>query len=80
MFEMRKDVKQLIEKKVEIFHLLVAKLWFIMKGFEPDLDTAMIFFTTILSKINVDDWGKLRSIHRFVNCIFKEKYLLARQI
>ena len=55
LFEVREDDKQLSEKKEELFHLMVAKLLFIMKMPRPDLETAVIFLTTRLLKSDVDN-------------------------
>ena len=56
IFEVREDNKQLSDKKGELFHLVVAKLLFIMKGSRPDLETAVSLLTTRVSKSDVDDW------------------------
>ena len=52
---------------------MVAKVLFITKRSRPDLDTAVVFLTTRLSKSDVDEWKKLRRIFRFVHCTLKEK-------
>ena len=72
-FEVREDAKQMSEKKGGLFHLLVEKLLFIMKGSIPYLDTAMGFLTTRLSKSDVDNREKLRRMMRFFHCTLKEK-------
>ena len=55
---------------------MVGKLLIIMKRSRTDLDTDMGLLMTRVSKSDVDDWGKLRRILRFVHCILKEKDVL----
>ena len=59
LFEVRKDTKQLSDNKVELFHSVMVKLSFIMKRSRPDLDIAVSFLTTRVSKRDIDEWGKL---------------------
>ena len=56
-----------------LFHSVVTKLLFIMKRSRTDLETAVVFLMTRVSKSDIDDWGELRSILRFVHCTLKEK-------
>ena len=79
LLEVREDSKQLSKKKGELFHSVVVKLLFIMKRSRLDLDTAVIVFTMRVSKSEVDDWGKLRSVLSFFHCTLKEKIFLGRQ-
>ena len=44
-----------------------------MKVYKPDLEKAVIFLKTRVSKIDVDDWGKFRGVLRFVHCTLEEK-------
>ena len=55
---------------------MVVEFLFIMKSSGPDLDTVMGFLMKRVSKSDVDNWGKLRSVLRFVHCNFKEKRFL----
>ena len=70
-FEVREYSEQLCEKKGDIFHLVVAKLLFIVKSSRPDLDTYVSFLTTRVSKSEVEDWGNLRRVLSFVHCTLK---------
>ena len=71
-FGVREDANKLSEKKGELYHSLVANFLFIMKIFRPDLETDVSFLTNRVSNRDVDDWGKLRRILRFIYCILKE--------
>ena len=44
-----------------------------MKSSRPYLEIYVIFLKTIVPKSNVDDWGKLRRMLRFVCCTIKGK-------
>ena len=57
LFEVRKDAKQLSEKKGEMWHLVVSKLLFIMNSSRPDLEIVVIFFMTMVLKSDIDDWN-----------------------
>ena len=71
LFEVREDADKLSENKEELFHSVLAKLLFIMKGSRPDLETAVSFLTFIVSNSYVDYWGKLKRMMRFVHCTLK---------
>ena len=71
-FEVREYSEQLSDKKVELFHLVMANLLFLMNNSRPDLDTAMSFLTKRLSNIGVSDWENFRRILRFFHCNLKE--------
>ena len=66
LFEVREDSRQLSENKGKLLHLVVAKLLFIMKTSRPDLETAMSFLTTRVSKSGIENWENLRRILRFI--------------
>ena len=56
VFEVREDSKQLIEKKRELFHLVVANILFIMKSSRPVLEMAVSFLTSRVSKSDIEHW------------------------
>ena len=58
MFEVKEDAKQLSENKGEILKLVVAKLLLIMKRYRTNLDTAVSFLMTRVSKSDVDNSEK----------------------
>ena len=53
--KVRQDDKQLSKNKGELFQLVVSKLLFIMKRSRTDLETAVGFLITRVSKSDVDD-------------------------
>ena len=79
-FEVKEDAEQMSEKKGELFHSVVETFLFITKRSRPDLEKAMGFLTTRVSKSDVDNWEKWRSILRFVHCTLKGKNILERQL
>ena len=72
-FKVRKYYEQLSEKKGELFHLVVEKFVFIMKRYIPDSEKAVIFLMKRVPKSDVDYWGKLRRVSRFVHFTLKGK-------
>ena len=53
--------KKLNGTKKEVFHSVVQKLLYIMKRYMPDLETAVSYLCTRVSKSDIDDWKKLRT-------------------
>ena len=47
--------EQLDDRKGEIFHLVVAKLLFVMKRDRPDLEPGISFLMKLVSKIYTDN-------------------------
>ena len=64
--EVKEYSEQLSEKKGDLFGSLVENLMFIIKISRPYLGTAVRFLTTRVSKSDVDDWGRLQRVLRFV--------------
>ena len=64
--EVNPDYKPLSPDKADILHSIVAALLWIMKRSRPDLETAISFLCTRVSKIDKDDWKKLRRVIAFV--------------
>ena len=54
------------EEKSDIFHSVVAKLLYITKRARPDIETAVYYLCTCVSKSTEDDWGKLRRVLGFL--------------
>ena len=52
--------KALSDERSEIFHLVVAKLLWVMKRARPDIETAISFLCTRVSRSDECDWGKLK--------------------
>ena len=59
---------QLGHKNKDMFHSVVTKLLWIMKRSRPDLETAIGFLCTRVTKSDEDDWKKLRRVIAYVKC------------
>ena len=66
--EVNPECELLSEDKSDAFHSIVALLLWIMKRARPDLETAISYLCTRVSKSNLDDWGKLRRVIAFIKC------------
>ena len=66
LFGTSKDSKELDEKKSELFHSIVAKLLYICKRARPDVETAVSYLCTRVSKSTDNDWKKLRRVLGFL--------------
>ena len=64
--EANDNCEKLVASKHEVFHSVVAKLLYIMKRARPDLETAVSYLCTRVSKSDLDDWKKLRRLIAFV--------------
>jgi hypothetical protein len=60
LFDVNESAAQLDDDRSDKFHSVVAKLLFIMKRARPDLETAVSFLMTRVSKSDEDDWRKLK--------------------
>jgi hypothetical protein len=60
LFDVNEECAKLDEKQSEIFHKIVAKLLFACKRARPDIQTAVAFLTTRVTKSDADDWKKLK--------------------
>ena len=58
--------KELDSNRSEIFHSVVAKLLFIMKRSNPDIETAISFLMTRVTKSDEEDWKKLKQVLTFL--------------
>ena len=63
---------ELDENRSEIFHSVVAKLLFIMKRGRPDIETAVSYLMTRVSKSNEMDWQKLKRCMNFIKETFND--------
>ena len=63
--EVNPDCKPLSPDKADLFHSIVAKLLWIIKRSRPDLETAVSFLCTRVSKSDEDDWKNLRRVIAF---------------
>ena len=70
------DSKELDEARSEIFHSVTAKLLFIMKRARPDIETAVSYLMTRVSKSNEKDWEKLRRCLGFIKGTIKDQRII----
>ena len=56
LWKVNKNAEKLDEKKADLFHSIVAKLLHVTKRSRPDIETAVAFLMTRVSKSDVDDW------------------------
>ena len=59
---MNENAEKLDKEKADLFHSVVAKLLYITKRSRPDIETAVAFLTTRVSKSDVDDFKKLKRV------------------
>ena len=64
--EVNPECNPLSTKKSQSFHTIVQTLLWIMKRARPDLETAVGFLCTRVSKSDEDDWKKLRRVIAYV--------------
>ena len=64
---MNENAEKLSKEKSDLFHSIVAKLLYITKRSRPDIETAVAFLTTRVSKSDVDDWKKLKRLMAWMN-------------
>ena len=66
LFKVDDKTNKLSVDKMEIFHRIVAKLLFACKRARPNIQTAVAFLTTRVSKSDDDDWKKLKQCLQFL--------------
>ena len=74
--EVNPDCELLSEDKSNGFYSIVSKLLWIMKRARPDLETAISFLCTRVSKSNLDDWKKLRRVIAFIKCTIDDARII----
>ena len=62
--------------KNEVFHSVTMKLLYIMKRERPDLEMAMSYLCTRVSRNTFDYWKKLRRTIVFVKCMIDDKRII----
>ena len=65
LFTSDDDDQQLNDEKSELFHSIVAKLFFICHRTRPDIEPTVAYLFTRVSKSTIDDWKKLRRLVSF---------------
>ena len=64
---------KLNKEKSEKFHSIVAKMLFITKRTRPDIETAISYLTTRVSKSNERDWFKMKRVLSFLKHTINDK-------
>ena len=54
-------------EKAEVFHCVVAKLLYVAKRARVDLQLALAFLCTRVSKSTQEDWEKLRRVLKYIH-------------
>jgi hypothetical protein len=66
LFTVRKGTDKLDDKDAITYHHLTAKMLYLCKRARPDLQTAISFLTTRVTRPDKDDWNKLRRCIRYL--------------
>ena len=66
LFEVDEDCEKLPQSKTMQFHNLAANTLYATKRARPDTCTAIEFLTTIVQAPNLDDWGKMVHMMRYI--------------
>ena len=67
IFDFDEDAPKLSKSDAELFHQLAAKFLFASKRTRPDIQTAISFLCTRVSKSDIDYWSKLRKVFDYLN-------------
>lgn len=67
LFEISETADKLSEEKSALFHSIVAKLLYLTKRSRPDIETAVSFLRTRVTKCDEEDWKKLIRLLCFLN-------------
>ena len=76
-FEIDDEAETLIGNKSRIFHSTVAKLLYLCKRGKPDIETAVAFLYTRVSKSDVHDWKKLLRVLGFLKVTINDARYIA---
>jgi len=76
LFDVDENDERIDERKSKLFHSITAKLLFIKQWAKPDIDTAVAFLCTRVSKSGKQDWNKLKRVLQFVNCTKHEPRII----
>ena len=71
-----KDAPELDPKRKEKFHSIVAKLSYLSQRSRIDIQTAIAFLCTRVSKSTVEDWDKLRRVLQYLHATEDMKYIV----
>jgi AAA ATPase containing von Willebrand factor type A (vWA) domain len=76
LFDVREDSTPLNKERAEHFHSIVAKLLYICKRCRLDIQNAVAFLTTRVSKPDEDDWRKLKRVLQYLRGTLDDKLVL----
>jgi ABC-type proline/glycine betaine transport system permease subunit len=62
LFEITAATPALDTVRVDVFHSVAAKLFWVMKRSRPDIETTISFLCIRVSRSNEDDWAKLKRL------------------
>jgi hypothetical protein len=66
LYEVSENAEPLDKSMSENFHTLTAKLLFLSKRAQPDLQQAIGFLTTHVKNPDMDDWKKLKRVIQYL--------------
>ena len=66
LFDINNDCPKLDEARSDNFHHVVAKLLYLSKRARPDIETAVAFLCTRVTKVDEDDWKKLLRVLKYL--------------
>ena len=66
LFDVNPDQEKLSENQQEFFHHVVAQLLFLCKRARPDIQTAISYLCTRVTKPDIDDYKKLTRVIRYL--------------
>lgn len=73
LFETKEETSKLLsEKRQENFHSVTAKLLYLMKRARPDIDVAVTYLCSRVSKPNESDWEKLKRVLCYIKSTMNE--------
>lgn len=76
LFDVREGVTPLDKSRAEIFHSTVARLLYICRRCRLDIQNAIGFLTTRVSKSDEDDWKKLVRVLQYLRGTLDDKLIL----
>lgn len=76
LFDVRENSPLLSEERAENFHSVTALLLYVSQRCRLDIQTAVSFLTTRVSKPTEDDWSKLRRVLQYLRGTIDDKLVL----
>ena len=79
LFNVERSAIDLDDDKSDTFHSIVAKLLFVCKRSRPDIEPAIAYICTKVSKSSTDDWKKLCRVLAFLKWIIDDVRIIGAQ-